>query len=217
MHVALAEKTEISDQSSLHHLMIDFEVPHLQFLHVTSLRPNNLKQVSPSLPPICSVGDTIEIEVSLKYTMHWNLASNANDPEKSREFCHNVNADLTTWIVGGQRRGRISAPAERATTFHITLVPLRPGFATLPVVDVTPVVSEEQIAIGSAPLTSPLTNSFHPDSGGFATCETDCLSRNHGLIVVEGVRSTTFGLGSASKLNDGVSMIESSAKVGETQ
>ena len=217
MHVALAATTEYSDESSLHHLMIDFEVPHLQYLHVASLQPMNLKQISSLSPPICSVGDTIEIEVSLKFTTHWNLTSNADIPEGIHEFLYNVNADLTTWIVGGQRRGRISAPAERATIFHITLLPLRPGFATLPVVEVTPIMSDEQEAASNAALASPLTNGFHAESGGFATCETDCVSRNQGLLILEDVRSTTFGLGSASRLNDGVGMIESSANSGETQ
>lgn len=174
-----------SDDTPINQLIIDFDIPRLDYLFTASFQLSESADKTAS-PPLATLGEAIAGKVVISHTTGW-----ASPPRESQtsgpseDLIYEVHADPQLWLICGPRRGRFSAKEDEISAFDVTLIPLRTGLLLLPVVEVRPA---------------------DPDAG--KTSETNCTSKCQALMVTENVQSTTVGLGNGSQLQPGVKLLE---------
>lgn len=107
-------------------------------------------------------------------------------------FVYTIDANPETWLIAGQRRFHFSAKEDEQLEHPIMLVPLHPGIALLPNIEIRAKVkpkeaSQEKAATGG-------------DAGEVEVlnCEMDYLSYGESVMIVPDVRSSTVGIGDMS-------------------
>lgn len=188
-------------------LSIDLEVPQIQYLHTACIRPLDQKLISSVHSHLTLVGSPFLAELSMRYTRHWDLSSQADDLTRPIDFYYDICAEPAAWLILGQTHGSFSLRPGEDQQYHIVLIPLRTGFARFPTVEILP---READAITGRPYRA----SAEIDSGADhslveseLSCETDCVSRHRGVIVIEDIQNTTLGIGSHSSLKSGIDML----------
>lgn len=133
-------------------------------------------------------------ELSIKHTRRWCTqssllsAANISNPDDAIDFTYTLEASPDTWLVAGQRRAHFTAKEDEEQHFSIMLMPLRPGTALLPNIEI-----RARIA--------PKSEDSKKKDGGEEeplNCETDYLSYGECVVVVPDVRSSTVGIGEMS-------------------
>jgi len=179
------------------HMVITVSIPSTHVLHTASLKPTLL-----SAPSIAICGQPLQTTLRVSHTRHWTSPSalvsaaniiSATDPI---EFICTLEANQETWLVAGQRRMQFSAREDTVHEWPILLIPLKPGVALLPNVD-----------IRSKP-TSKLKDGGADKDTEALNCETDYLSYGQTVTVVPDVRSSTVGIGDMSKAGGSVVWLE---------
>jgi hypothetical protein len=140
---------------------------------------------------------TLRISHSRRWATPQSLMSAAHLTSESDpiEFIYTLEASPETWLIAGQRRAHFFAAEDEQHEFNIMLIPLKPGAALIPNVDIRarikPVDDERRqstAGVSAAPAaeTEPLS------------CETDYRSYGETVMVVPDVRSSTVGIGDMS-------------------
>jgi hypothetical protein len=116
-------------------------------------------------------------------------AANLSNPEDAIDFIYTLEASPDTWLVAGQRRAHFTAKEDEEQQFSVMLIPLRPGTALLPHVEIRARIapkSEDDKKRDGTGEEEPLN------------CETDYLTYGECVVVVPDVRSSTVGIGEMS-------------------
>ena len=190
-------------------LIIDLEVPQVQFLHTACLCPLNNNISTETRPRLLPVGQPMFAELSIQYTRQWDFAWTLNELSASVKFYFNILAEPTTWLISGQTQGCFSAKSEEVFTSRVALIPLKAGFARLPSVEVTPIPPEWGLEQPSEDFTATGIGAGHLEPERTPSCETDCISRDQGVRVIENLQNTTLGIGSDEKLESEIVLLTS--------
>lgn len=165
------------------HMIITVSIPTTHILHTVSLTPTFLSSAS-----IALCGQPIRTTLRITHTRRWASpsalvsAADIASSEDPIEFICTVEANPETWLMAGQRRAQFSAREDGVHEWPVLLIPLKPGAALLPNVDVRP-----------------RPNSKAKEDAESLNCETDYLSYGQTVTVVPDVRSSTVGIGEMSK------------------
>ena len=124
---------EASEANDLRHrLTITVPVPRLHILHTVSLSVSRTAQYH-------TTGSPIPATVKTSHTRKWESqdAFERIAPDSGRlEFTLELDASPDQWLIAGLRRTRFAANEGEVATFPVTLVPLKPGCAPLPSVEI---------------------------------------------------------------------------------
>jgi hypothetical protein len=143
---------------------------------------------------------TLRISHSRRWATPQSLMSAAHLASESDpiEFIYTLEASPETWLIAGQRRAHFSAAEDEQHEFNIMLIPLKPGAALVPNVDIRarikPVDDERRQSTAGVPAAA---NAPAADTEPLS-CETDYRSYGETVMVVPDVRSSTVGIGDMS-------------------
>lgn len=179
-------------------MIITVSVPQTHVLHTVSLLPPQLPTSQPtSLPTLATVGQPYPLTLRIVHTRRWApaasvvSAANLTGPSDPIDFVYTLDAQSDTWLVAGQKRAHFSAREDEIREWNVVLIPLRPGRALLPGVDVRAKIKpkeKEKEGAGAAEPPPPLN------------CETDYLSYGQSVVVVPDVGRSTVGVGDMSSV-----------------
>lgn len=116
-------------------------------------------------------------------------AANLSTPNDAIDFVYTLEGSPETWLVAGQRRAHFTAKEDEEQRFSVMLIPLRPGTALLPNVEIRARIApknEDERKKDVSGVEEPLN------------CETDYLTYGECVVVVPDVRSSTVGMGEMS-------------------
>ena len=168
--------------TDLHHTMvIPVDVPNVDFVHDASLLIiRDEKSIYPRGTEIYTLGKPLRVRLNIITTNNWRTRAIANDtPEESHAFVYDIQADPDAWLVGGQKRGHLTASSNIEHTFDALLIPLRLGPLQLPTVDIHVAQSVDG----------------HDDDGGqrsapAISCETNCQTAGQMVHIVRPTQVT---------------------------
>jgi hypothetical protein len=158
-------------------MVITVSIPQTHVLHTASFAP-----ASSSTLTIATVGQPIQTVLRISHTRHWAAPSPTS--AEPLDFIYTLEANKDTWLIAGQRRAHFSAHEDEVHEWPVLLIPLKPGVALLPDVDIRlqkPQGTEEMEM----------------------NCETDYLSYGETITVVPDVRRSTVGIGDMSRGREG--------------
>jgi hypothetical protein len=138
---------------------------------------------------------TLRISHSRRWATSQSLISAANLTSESDpiEFIYTLEANPETWLIAGQRRAHFLAAEDEQHDFNIMLIPLKPGAALIPNVDIRARIKPKQNERKQSTAGLPPPVEVEPLS-----CETDYRSYGETVMVVPDVRSSTVGVGDMS-------------------
>ncbi|KAL1602491.1 hypothetical protein SLS60_005907 [Paraconiothyrium brasiliense] len=175
-------------------MIITVSIPQTHILHTASLSLVSEQSSSSHGSPIAVVGQPLMTELSIKHTRRWCTqssllsAANLSNPDDTIDFVYTLEASSDTWLVAGQRRAHFTAKEDEMHKFAIMLIPLKPGTALLPNVEIrariAPKSDDDKKKDGTEEET--------------LNCETDYLTYGECVVVVPDVRSSTVGIGEMS-------------------
>lgn len=134
-------------------------------------------------------------ELKIKHTRRWCTessllsAANFSKPDDAIDFIYTLEASPDTWLVAGQRRTHFTAREDEEHQFSVMLIPLRPGTALLPNVEIRAKIAPRS------------EDDKKKDGAGeeeSLSCETDYLTYGECVVVVPDFRSKTVGIGEMS-------------------
>lgn len=134
-------------------------------------------------------------QLHVKHTRRWCTqssllsAANLESPTDPLDFVYTLEANPDTWLVAGQRRAHFTAKEDEEQLFSIMLIPLRPGTALLPNVEIRARIKPKE----EDDKTKDMTGEGEP-----LNCETDYLTYGECVVVVPDVKSSTVGVGEMS-------------------
>ena len=173
-------------------MTITVSIPQTHILHTASLSLKSTDARSLEGSAIATVGQPLMTELRIKHTRRWCTsgsllaAANLSSPGDSIDFVYTLEANPDVWLVGGQRRAHFAAGEDEEHKFQVMLIPLRPGTALLPNVEIRARIK-------------PKEEDDKKRSGGGEeeqlNCETDYLTYGEGVVVMADVRSSTVGIG----------------------
>lgn len=154
----LAAAADVEDTPSI---LIPVDVPSVPVHCTVDIRlekplPSPLPYESTSAMPVAGINQLLSANLALQWTRKWHTAAataaaaagQENAPSK-QEFIYEVTASADTWLLGGQKRGRIVVPAEDASMdIPLLMAPLREGWLPYPSVEIREAKWDEQ---GGAP------------------------------------------------------------------
>jgi hypothetical protein len=145
---------------------------------------------------------TLRISHTRRWASPSSLQSAANLTEVNEpiDFVYTIDANPESWLIAGQRRAHFTAKEDEQLEWPIMLIPLKPGNALLPSIDIRAKIKPRVEGM---------------DKGGqeMLNCEIDCLSYAESVMVVPDVRSSTVGIGEMGVTSPrGVVWLESSGQ-----
>ncbi|KAF2462434.1 hypothetical protein BDY21DRAFT_331414 [Lineolata rhizophorae] len=179
-------------------IVITVAVPHVHVVHTASLELHlSSPQPSPTSaqPRIIPVAVGVPATLRIKYTRRWgSLLATQQRADGALPFVFDVLAQPDLWLVGGSRRATFEAKEGEEVAFELLLVPLRPGPALLPGVEVRAAPRRRP-----APAPPPKGDGGGGMSSGAQAeeedeaiaCETEYKSQGMTVLVVPDVRSTS--------------------------
>ncbi|KAK5136427.1 hypothetical protein LTR08_003072 [Meristemomyces frigidus] len=169
-------------RETLRHITISVDVPTVDFVHSASLSLLSAEQPDASGPQILTLGKPVKARVSIRHTSQWSAMSISGGGKDEKDapptFVMGVQAPTDNWIIGGQRRAHFVPREGEATTFDLTLIPLKAGRCALSNIDVVP-----------EPVIEPEARSDR-GSQHAVTCETYYESSGTVVQVIRDVRMT---------------------------
>lgn len=138
---------------------------------------------------------TLRISHSRQWATSQSLTTAANlaSASDAMEFIYTLEANPETWLIAGQRRAHFTACEAEQHEFNITLIPLKPGAALLPNIDIRARIKPREPERKQSTAGVPPPADTDPLS-----CETDYRSYGETVMVVPDVRSSTVGVGDMS-------------------
>jgi hypothetical protein len=176
-------------------MVITVAIPQTHVLHTALLSyPSSSSSGSPA---IAVVGQPLMATLHISHSRRWATsqslisAANLTSEDDPIEFVYTLEASPDTWLIAGQRRAHFLASEDEQHEFRVMLIPLKPGNALVPNVDIRarikPKDDDRRQSTAGAPVESePLS------------CETDYRSYGESVMVVPDVRSSTVGVGDMS-------------------
>lgn len=128
---------------------------------------------SPYSPPMVPVGVSLEAELVIRHSRHWDTTADAEALAKPMEFFYEVQNNPDTWLVSGRKRAHFSGVDGSVEKFALVLVPSRPGHLSLPNVEIKCTDGAENVS-----------------------CETEYKANAAVVLVLPDVRSTTVRIDS---------------------
>ena len=192
----LALQLENAPEDKQRGITISVEVPTMDFVHratVSILDPIHQLEEGGQ---VLAFGEPFTAELSISSTTSWNSESVFNPSSshgqasagKEEFFTYDINADSETWLVGGPKRGHLSAYDGSQAKFTVTLLPLKLGILTLPQVDVQPTSSSSEGQNG--------------EKEGEIRCETHCASAGQMVKVIRDQRRTRVHIPEAGRVSE---------------
>ncbi|KAI9725516.1 MAG: hypothetical protein M1828_003187 [Chrysothrix sp. TS-e1954] len=180
-------------------LTIDFDVPHIDYLHTASITIPEMSDSAVLHDYIAIVGRPISVQLRVCFTAKWSTRPHGDDDAGTHDFAYDIQSNDDLWLVCGQRRATFRCKEDEVTTFNLSILPLKAGQVFLPTVVVQPAHSNssEDLEGDGIELREP------------ATCQTDCTSRFTSIVVIDGLRSSTVGIGAEDELTRDLALIES--------
>lgn len=182
------------EQFSPRTLLIDYDIPRLDYLFVASISLSaDLSITHRHGSPIIVAGHVIDANVKIRQTNKWKGGSTSTN--SSPLFVYEVHAEPNKWLIAGSHHQAFTAAKDNALEFSLQLIPLECGFLPLPSVEVR--VSRD--------------GEHGRSAASEIAVETDCWSQAQGVWVVEGMKSTTFGVGQEGLIIGTPTLLESRA------
>ena len=130
---------------------------------------------------VLALGEPVQAELTIGSTTDWSSESvfNSSQPDAKGEgetFIYDIHADSESWLIGGPRRGHLTACSGSNSKFSVTLIPLKLGSLALPMVDVQH--------------TSASSGSSGEEKEVEVRCETHCASAGRMVTVIKDQRKT---------------------------
>ncbi|CAE6360024.1 unnamed protein product [Rhizoctonia solani] len=119
------------ERSKWRTVTMPFDVPLMSIV--------NRVKVTPQLPPSTLVyaGQPLDVIVSIETSFHW--AGSLEDSETEYMMRYDVLSDMDSgWLINGPKRGEYIAQGKGIFTLSLTLLPLRHGVLSLPVITAEP-------------------------------------------------------------------------------
>ena len=163
-------------------MVITVSIPQTHILHTASLSLTTPSTSSYST--IATAGQPLTTTLRISHTRRWASpsslisAANLTDVTEPIDFVYTIDANPDTWLIAGQRRAHFTAREDEQLEWPIMLIPLKPGNALLPSIDIRAKVKPKE-----------------DGETEILNCETDCLSYGESVMVVPDVRSSTVGIG----------------------
>ncbi|KAI5841240.1 trafficking protein particle complex subunit 10 [Tricharina praecox] len=158
-------------------IFIPVEVPALQVMHTVELNllcDSISRQLSsPYAPPMVTVGVSLQAELIIRHSRHWDTTADAEALAKPMEFFYEVQNNPDTWLISGRKRAHFAGVDGSVETFALVLVPTRPGQLSLPNVEIK-----------------------CTDGADNVSCETEYKANADVVLVLPDVRSTTVRIDS---------------------
>ena len=177
-------KLDAPPQEQQRSITISVEVPTMDFVHRATLSIlDPLHEVDGGAQQVLALGEPVTAELKISSTTQWSkgsVFSSGPSPEsgtREERFIYEIHADPETWLIGGARRGHLSASEGSEARFTVTLIPLRVGRVGLPGVDVSPGAASRQEGDGW-------------EGKEEVRCETHCASAGVVVSVVRDERGT---------------------------
>ncbi|KAF1965893.1 hypothetical protein BU23DRAFT_518972 [Bimuria novae-zelandiae CBS 107.79] len=176
-------------------MTITVSIPQTHILHTASLSLVSEEALSSHGSSIAVVGQPLLTELRIRHTRRWCTqrsllsAANISSPTDPIDFVYTLEAHADTWLVAGQRRAHFTAKEDEEQKFSIMLIPLRPGTALLPTVEIRARIKPKEEDEKKKEVTG---DEEH------LNCETDYLSYGECVVVVPDVRCSTVGIGDIS-------------------
>ncbi|KAF2711185.1 TMEM1 family protein-like protein [Pleomassaria siparia CBS 279.74] len=174
------------------HIVITVSIPQTHILHTTSLTLLSPSRASSHSTTIAVAGQPLMTELSIRHTRQWGSPStltdlaNISSPASPIEFVYTIEASPDTWLVAGQRRAHFTAREDEEHKYQIMLIPLKPGNALLPNIEIRAKIAPKEDAKGQG-------RGEQEEDG--LNCETDYLSYGECVHVISDVTSSTIGIG----------------------
>ncbi|KAL5375550.1 hypothetical protein DPSP01_011131 [Paraphaeosphaeria sporulosa] len=182
-------------------MIITVSIPQTHILHTASLSLASADSSSSHGSTIAVVGQPLMAELSIKHTRRWCTqssllsAANLSKPDDAIDFIYTLEANPDTWLVAGQRRAHFTAKEDDEQQFSVMLIPLRPGTALVPNVEIRAKI---------APKSEDDKKKDGTGEEEALNCETDYLTYGECVVVVPDVKSSTVGVGDMSSARSAV-------------
>ncbi|ELU39468.1 TRAPPC10 domain-containing protein [Rhizoctonia solani AG-1 IA] len=128
---ANSQTETLDERSKWRTVTMPFDVPLMTIV--------NRVKVVPRLPPSTTMyaGQPLDITVSIEASFHW--AGSSEDAETKYMMRYDVLSDMDSgWLVNGPKRGEYIAQDKSIFTLNLTLLPLRHGILSLPIINAEP-------------------------------------------------------------------------------
>ncbi|KAF1944922.1 hypothetical protein EJ02DRAFT_432016 [Clathrospora elynae] len=172
-------------------MIITVSIPQIHILNTASLSLTSTSASSyPSQSTIATVGQPFMTTLRIAHTRRWASpsslisAANLSSPDDAIDFVYTIDANPDTWLIAGQRRAHFSAKEDEQHEWPVMLIPLRPGTALLPNVEIRAKIKPKE----------DVKDSTKTGEAEMLNSETDYLSYGDGVVVVPDVRSSTIGI-----------------------
>ncbi|KAJ1302850.1 hypothetical protein OPQ81_003152 [Rhizoctonia solani] len=108
-----------------------FDVPLMSIVNRVKITP----QLSPST--LVYAGQPLDVTVTIEASFHWS--GSVEDAETKYVMRYDVLSDMDSgWLINGPKRGEYIAQDKSTYTLNLTLLPLRHGILSLPVIAAEP-------------------------------------------------------------------------------
>ncbi|KEP53205.1 TRAPPC10 domain protein [Rhizoctonia solani 123E] len=119
------------ERSKWRTVTMPFDVPSMSIVNRVKVAP----RLSPSA--LIYAGQPLEVTVTIEASFHWS--GSARDPETKYTMHYDVLSDMDSgWLINGPKRGEYIAQDQSVYTLNLTLLPLRHGVLSLPVIMAEP-------------------------------------------------------------------------------
>ncbi|KAF1844880.1 uncharacterized protein K460DRAFT_416243 [Cucurbitaria berberidis CBS 394.84] len=178
-------------------MVITVSIPQTHILHTASLNLTCPSSVS-SLSAIATVGQPLMANLRISHTRRWassaslTAAANISAADDPIDFVYTIEAHPETWLIAGQRRAHFSAKEDEQREWPIILIPLKPGNALLPTLEIRANVKPKDDGKSQGTATAAVAGAGEVP---VLSCETDYLGYGESVMVVPDVRSSTVGIG----------------------
>ncbi|KAF8713679.1 Trafficking protein particle complex subunit 10, TRAPPC10, partial [Rhizoctonia solani] len=128
---ANSQTETLDERSKWRTVTMPFDVPLMTIV--------NRVKVVPRLPPSTTMyaGQPLDITVSIEASFHW--AGSSEDADTKYMMRYDVLSDMDSgWLVNGPKRGEYIAQDKSIFTLNLTLLPLRHGILSLPIINAEP-------------------------------------------------------------------------------
>ncbi|KAG9122741.1 hypothetical protein FRC07_000745, partial [Ceratobasidium sp. 392] len=129
-------QSEGKEHSEWRTVMMPFDVPLMNII--------NRVQITPQLDPGVQkyAGQPIDVTLTITSSFHWSGLGQGSESQCIMRYDVVCEVD-SGWLVCGPKRGEYLATDEKEHTIQLTLLPLRHGTLSLPVVSVEPIESSD--------------------------------------------------------------------------
>lgn len=184
-HTTLNFDLEAASPHQRRNITISVEVPTMDFVHRAAISIVDPLHELEGGDQVLALGEPVNAELTVTSTTIWSSASILDDSESDGQdetgdaeaFIYDVHADPETWLVGGPRRGHLTASNGSKSAIGITLLPLKLGALALPQLDIQPAASSA-------------SEDGAGDKSDGIRCDTHCISAGQVVTVIQDRRRT---------------------------